>query len=389
MTGSLIDASTSLIAAQTHDVIRLAMGSPAIEAMPIEVFSSLLAEVLAERPAPFDYVPTEGEIGLRTELIEFLELNGEAVAEDELMITSGGMQGLDLAFKIFVGPGDLVAVESPTYTNGAATIASYEGEILEVPIDAEGLDVPALAALVKKRGLAPKVIYTIPTFQNPSGTTLSLSRRRQLIDLSEQWGAIIVEDDPYSLLRFAGDALPSLRELGNGRVRVIAVHTFSKILAPGLRVGWIIAEPEVIALMVKARQAMDTCTNNLQQRLVSRFLAEGHMEGHLRSLRAEYRTRKESMQCCLVEEFSEFDVSWTDPQGGFFLWLTLPKGVDTSRLFVDAIQSGVAFVPGSAFSVSGSFNNALRLAFSAESPSRAREGVRRLSNVLAPILRDQ
>jgi 2-aminoadipate transaminase len=365
------------------------MGSPASDAVPVGIIADLLALVVAERPAPFDYVPTEGEPGLRAELSRFLANNGSAISQDEFLITTGGMQGLDLVFKLFVGAGDLVAVESPTYTNGTATIASYEGDILEVPMDAEGLDVEALAALVEESGRAPKMIYTIPTFQNPSGTTLSLSRRRRLIDLAEKWDAIIVEDDPYSLLRFEGDPLPGLRELSSGRVRVIAVHTFSKILVPGLRVGWIIAEPEIIALMVKARQAMDTCTNTLQQRLVARFLGEGYMEKHLVKVREEYRHRKEVMQLGLVEEFSEFEVSWTDPQGGFFLWLTLPKRVDTSDLLAEAVRGGVAFIPGSVFSVSGRFPNALRLAFSAESPSRAREGLHRLGQVLAPQLRLQ
>jgi 2-aminoadipate transaminase len=296
------------------------------------------------------------------------------------------MQGLDLVCKLFVGPGDLVAVESPTYTNGTATISGYEGDMLEVAGDADGMDVEALARLVGERGAAPKLIYTIPTFQNPSGTTLSLGRRERLIELAAEWGAVILEDDPYSLLRFEGEPLPSLRELGAGRVRVIAVHTFSKILAPGLRVGWVVAEPEVIARMIDARQSMDTCTAPPMQRLVARFLDEGLAGAHLQDLRVVYGERKRAMQQALADELGHLGAAWTDPHGGFFLWLTLPEPIDTRALFADALAEGVAFIPGPAFSISGRFTNALRLAFSAEPPDRARAGIRRLHRAIAQQL---
>jgi 2-aminoadipate transaminase len=300
------------------------------------------------------------------------------VPPEQLLVTSGGMQGLDLVCKLFVGSGDLVAVESPTYTNGTATIAGYEGQMLEVPGDEDGMDVDALAELVRERGVPPKLIYTIPTFQNPSGATLSLARRKQLIELAAEWDAVVLEDDPYSLLRFEGEPLTGLRELGEGRARVIAVHTFSKILAPGLRVGWVIAEPDVIARMVDARQSMDTCTAPPMQRLVARFLADGLADAHLDGLSVAYRERKGAMQRALEEELGPLGAHWTDPHGGFFLWLTLPEPIDTQTLFPAALAEGVAYIPGPAFSISGRFANALRLAFSAEPPERAYEGVRRL-----------
>ncbi len=382
ITGSVIDASTSLLAAQSHDVIRLAMGSPAPEAIPSAVFAELLADVATEGEGAFDYGATEGDPALREALLAFLAEQGAPVRPDELLITSGGMQGLDLVCKLFVGAGDLVAVESPTYTNGTATISGYEGEMLEVPGDADGMDVDALASLVSERGAAPKVIYTIPTFQNPSGTTLSLARRRRLVELAAEWDALILEDDPYSLLRFEGEPLPSLRELAAGRAPVIAVHTFSKVIAPGLRVGWVVAAPEVIARMVDARQSMDTCTAPPMQRLVARFLADGLADAHLRDLRVSYRARKQAMQAALADELGDLGATWTDPHGGFFLWLTLPEGADTQALFPDALAEGVAYIPGPAFSISGRFANALRLAFSAEAPERAHEGVRRLRRAM-------
>lgn len=382
ITGSVIDASTSIIQSCPNDVVRLAMGSPAADFVPVELFESLLAEVARDGASAFDYGPTEGEQTLRAELLRELAARGEEVAPSSLLITTGGMQGLDLVCKLFVGPGDVVAVESPTYTNGAATISGYEGRMIEVPCDADGMDVHALEDLVAVGGVPPKLIYTIPTFQNPSGTTLSRERRGRLIDVAERWGSLVLEDDPYGWLRFEGRELPTLRSLAAGRVPVIAVQTFSKILAPGLRVGWTIADPHVIARMVDARQAMDTCTNTLQQRLVARFLAGGHLEGHLTALRAEYRRRKVAMQASLRDELGGLGARWTDPQGGFFLWLTLPVGVSTPALFTAALEDGVAFVPGPAFSIGGAFPNALRLAFSAEEPERAREGVRRLRTAI-------
>ena len=382
ITGSVIDSSTSLLERQTHDIVRMAMGSPAREAIPSAVFARLLGELADDGASAFDYGPTEGDAMLRRALLDFLDASGTRVDPDELLITSGGMQGLDLVCKLFVEAGDLVAVESPTYTNGAATISGYEGEMVEVPGDADGMDVEALARVADDRDEPPKLIYTIPTFQNPAGTTLSLERREQLIEVAAGWGAVVLEDDPYGLLRFEGEDLPTLRELGAGRVRVIGVRTFSKILAPGLRVGWIEAEPDVVARMIAARQGMDTCTAPPMQRLVARFLDGGHADAHLAGLRTEYRQRKIALQQALQDELAGLGASWTDPEGGFFLWLELPEAIDTDALFPIALEEGVAYIPGPAFSIGGRFRNALRLAFSAEPPERAREGVRRLARAI-------
>ena len=382
ITGSVIDSSTSLLERQTHDIVRMAMGSPAPDAIPSATFGALLGDLAGEGASAFDYGPTEGDASLRRALMDFLSAQGTPVDPDELLITTGGMQGLDLVCKLFVESGDLVAVESPTYTNGAATISGYEGRMVEIPGDEDGMDVEALASVTDAEGEPPKLIYTIPTFQNPAGTTLSRERRERLIELASDWGAVVLEDDPYGLLRFEGDDLPTLRELGAGRVRVIGVRTFSKILAPGLRVGWLEAQPEIVARMIDARQGMDTCTAPPMQRLVARFLAGGHADRHLAMLRGEYHRRKVSLQQALHDELAGLDVSWTDPHGGFFLWLTLPPEIDTEALFPLALEEGVAYIPGPAFSIGGRFRNALRLAFSAETPDRAREGVRRLARAI-------
>jgi 2-aminoadipate transaminase len=382
LVGSVIDSSTSLLQRQSHDIVRFAMGSPAAEAVPTQLLAAISAEELGPDSAhAFDYAATEGDPRLRAALLDILAGTGEATTADRLTITSGGMQGIDLACKLFVDPGDLVIVESPTYTNGSATVLSYGGVVVEAPVDPDGMVVEGLPDLVDRAGRTPKAIYTIPNFQNPSGTTMSLPRRHELLELARRWGSVVIDDDPYGLLRFEGNDLPSLRELGKGDPGVFSVRTFSKILAPGLRVGWVDATPELGQLLINAKQAMDTCTNLPAQRLLARFLTDGHLEEHLGRLRVEYRRRKTAMQDALGEHFSDL-ATWTDPDGGFFLWVTLPEDVDTQALFEVALAEGVAFIPGPAFSPTGQFRNALRVCFASTTPERTAEGVKRLRRAL-------
>lgn len=382
LVGSVIDSSTSLLHQQTHDIVRFAMGSPAADAVPAETLAKIAATELGPDSADaYDYGATEGDPPLRAALLAALEGTSDATSADRLTITAGGMQGLDLACKLFVDPGDLVVVESPTYTNGSGTALSYGAELLEVPVDEDGLVVEALEDMVDKAGRAPKAIYAIPTFQNPSGATLSLARRHALLELARRWGSVVIDDDPYGMLRFAGRHIPTLRELGDGDPLVFSVRTFSKILAPGLRVGWVDAAPELGQLLINAKQAMDTCTNLPGQRLVTGFLAGGHLPEHLATQREQYRLRKIAMQEALTEHLDDI-ASWTDPEGGFFLWVTLHNGVDTQQLFKVALGEGVAFIPGPAFSPAGHFGNALRLCFASTSPERSREGIVRLRRAI-------
>lgn len=378
LVGSVIDSSTALLASKTHDIVRFAMGSPAPEAIPTKILAHVGVEAIGEAaPDAFDYAATEGDPALRQALLHALEGTSDATTPERLTITSGGMQGLDLAYKIFLDPGDLVAVESPTYTNGTATALSYQAELLEVPVDDDGMDIDALREAVQRAGRAPKIIYTIPTFQNPSGVTMSLPRRRDLLGLAREWGSVLIDDDPYGMLRFAGDDIPTLHELADGDPLVYSVRTFSKIVAPGLRVGWVDADPSLQRLLIAAKQAMDTCTNLPAQRLLAAFLREGYLDDHLLTQREQYRLRKEAMQAALTEHFDGL-AHWTDPQGGFFLWVTFERAVDTQALFEIALDEGVAYIPGNAFSPEGRFPNALRLCFASSTPERIREGVARL-----------
>ncbi|HZI96112.1 MAG TPA: PLP-dependent aminotransferase family protein [Actinomycetales bacterium] len=389
LVGSVIDSSTSLLQRQTHDIVRFAMGSPAAEAVPTALLAAISATALGPDSADaFDYAATEGDPGLRTAVLDMLSGTGEETTPERLTITSGGMQGIDLACKLYVDPDDLVVVESPTYTNGTATVMSYGGVVLEVPVDDDGMVVEALPGLVEAAGRPPKAIYTIPNFQNPSGVTMSLPRRHELIELARRWDAVIIDDDPYGLLRFEGEDLPSLRELGQGDPTVFSVRTFSKVLAPGLRVGWVDAAPELSQLLINAKQAMDTCTNLPAQRLLARFLGDGHLADHVVGLRTEYHRRKLAMQAALGEHFGDI-ARWTDPDGGFFLWVTLSEdAVDSQRLFEVGLAEGVAFIPGRAFSPGGSFGNAFRLCFASTTPERTSVGVARLRAAYDRVLAD-
>lgn len=380
LVGSVIDSSTSLLAAQTHDIVRFAMGAPAAEVIPTEEFREIAGEVLTD--ASFTYGATEGEPDLITTVTE--QFSSASSDPERIVITSGGMQGLDLAFKLFTDPGDLVVVESPTYTNGSGTALSYGADVLEVPVDDHGMDIDALETLVAESGRVPRMIYTIPNFQNPSGTTLSEDRRRRLLDLAHRWGAMILDDDPYGALRFSGDPVPGFREINPDDPLVFSVRTFSKILAPGLRVGWINADPRLRKLLIAGKQAMDTCANVPGQHIVNAYINRGGYGDHLTSLRTEYKRRKEAMDASITRHLGD-RVRTTNPDGGFFLWVTLQGDVArvaSPRLFEIALAEGVAFIPGPSLSPSGQFQDAFRLCFASSTPERTEEGLQRLARAL-------
>ncbi|MDH6195516.1 2-aminoadipate transaminase [Mycobacterium frederiksbergense] len=382
LVGSVIDASTALLAQQQHDIVRFAMGAPSEDLMPITQLDEAFAA--RGRHGRYDYGETEGEPALREEILRLSAAMGVDTSDDRLLVTTGGMQGLDLIFKIFVEPGDLVVVESPTYTNGNATALSYGAHTLGARVDDDGLVVEELPELIERAGRTPKVIYTIPNFQNPSGVTLSRARRELLLELAERWGSVILDDDPYGRLRFHGDQIASFAELAPRHPLVCQVRTFSKIIAPGLRCGWIDVDPQVRALAINAKQAMDTCSSVAVQSAVADYLATGHLDSHVERLLPIYRQRKDAMRRAIDEHLGELAVA-TDPDGGFFLWLTLTgraAGIDTEDLFPDALRRGVAYIPGPAFTTDGSMRNSLRLCFATSTPERIEEGIARLAQTV-------
>ena len=379
--GSVIDSSTGLLASQTHDVVRFAMGAPEEDLLPVAELNEAFAATATGR---YDYGESAGDPTLREQIIRLSHSVGVETSDDRIVVTNGAMQGLDLAFKLLVDPGDLVLVEAPTYPNGYSTAKSYEADLVSVPLDSEGLVVEAIPDLVAQLGKKPKIIYTIPTFQNPTGVTLSRERRALLLELAEQWGTIIIEDDPYSMLRFEGEGVPSLLELSPGNPSVFRIQTFSKLFAPGLRIGWVDVDPELQKLAVNAKQAIDTCTNVPNQLAVTQLLKNNVLESHLARLLPLYSERKNAMVEALESTFGD-SIAYTEPEGGFFVWASFVgelSHVNTQDLFPTALAEGVAFVPGGAFSHDTDLSNSLRLCFATSSPERIYEGVARLERSL-------
>lgn len=389
LVGSVIDSSTTLLAAYTHDIVKFGMGAPAPDMLPSTDFARIATSVFS--PETFTYGETPGEPVLLDALLNYLQETGQIPEEhfgnrERLVITSGGMQGLDLGFKLFVSPGDLVFCESPTYTNGSATAMSYEAEVVEVPVDHEGMQVDDLDELVAQAGRAPSVIYTIPTFQNPAGVTMSLERRRKLLDFAHRHNTVILEDNPYGTLRFSGDDIPSLSQLSPNDPLIFGVRTFSKFVAPGLRIGWVDVDPQIRDLVINAKQTMDTCTGVPTQHMVARWLEEGGASDHVDHLRSAYLERKLTMASGLEQLFGT-EIRSTDPDGGFFLWVTFEdESINTEDLLPTALDKGVAFIPGPAFSPAGAFPNALRLCFASNTPDRIKEGLQRLRTAVDTYL---
>jgi 2-aminoadipate transaminase len=389
--GSAIDASLSLLAADPRPIISFAMGSPAPDAIPWAEIAAAAARVLAPSAgsAALDYAPTEGLPALRAALLRRLHVAGTPIDPACLLVTAGGMQGLDLVYRLFLEPGDLVITESPSYANGLATAHNHGAELLQIPVDGEGLDIAAAEAAVARAGRPPRVIYAIPTFQNPSGTTYSLERRRRLLDVARSWGSIVIEDDPYSELRYEGEDVPSLLSLDRHHGTVIQVRTFSKIVAPGLRLGWLVGPADVIRRMVDLRQSMDTCANALSQQIVADLLTSGAVDRHVARLRDLYPSRRDWMIAALRREVGDLPgVRWTRPEGGMFLWLDLPGGLDGQRILAGGLERGVAIVPGAAFDPERC-REAVRLCFSAVDETDIDVGIARLGATIRAALDDR
>lgn len=360
---------------QRPDMISFAGGLPAPEFFPIPEIQSACAKVLAEQgSAALQYSTTEGFLPLRQFVADELKRYGAAVGPENVLITSGSQQALDLVGKLLIDPGDLVVVEAPTYVGGLQAFNLYEPQYWAVPVDEEGLRTEFLADALRAR---PKFLYILPNFQNPSGVTMSLQRRQELLSLASEYDVTVVEDDPYCELRFEGETISPLMVLDPENV--IYLGTFSKTLSPGLRLGWIVAPAEVIVKLVQLKQGTDLHTGGLTQLIACEVVRGGFLEKHVKQLREVYRQRRDVMLQALEEFFPE-EATWTHPQGGMFLWVTMPSGFDCADLLKAAVQANVAFVPGNSFFPgSGEGARHIRLNFSNATPDRIREGIRRLS----------
>jgi 2-aminoadipate transaminase len=376
--GSFIDETIGIVARQTRDTVSFAVGSPARETLELVRADDLAATVIQrEGASALGYTITEGEPELREVVAENERRRGMRVAADEVLISAGALQGIDLLCRVYLRHGDVVVAESPAFANALSGFRNAGARVLEVPIDEEGLDVDAAARILRRDGIRPRMFFVVPNFQNPTGETLSERRREALCALAASCGAIVVEDDPYGLLRYRGHDVASLRSLAV-RADVLSVGTFSKTFLPGLRVGWIIAPPEIIRRAAAAKQTMDSSTGTLAQRIVLEFHRRGGVDAHIDRLRSLYREKQDRGRAALAREFAGTGVTWNDPEGGFYFWVKLPDGLDSRRLLDLALEEGVAFVPGQAFAVDADHRSALRFSISAPSPDRIDEGVRRL-----------
>jgi len=376
---------------ENPEVISFAGGLPAPEVFPIKEFKSACQRVLDDQgPQSLQYGTTDGYLPLREMIARHTARYGIEVTFDNILITSGSQQALDLLGKIFINPGDRILVESPTYVGALQAWNAYGAEFIPVPYDENGMITDELE---DKLRIGPKFIYALPNFQNPTGGTLSFERRLKLIELAERYGVPIIEDDPYGQLRYEGEHLPALNVL-DSQTRtqnecysgnVIYLSTFSKTLAPGLRLAWVIAPPEVIHKLVLAKQGTDLHTSTFNQIVAYEVAHGGFLDRHVKFIREIYRERRDVMLETLQEHMPE-GVYWTHPQGGLFLWVTLPENIDTKDMLVDAIQKNVAFVPGESFYPQNDRKNNMRLNFSNAIPEKINEGISQLGAVTKKYL---
>ncbi len=372
--------------------ISFAGGLPAPELFPVEEVAEVAQRVLREAgQVALQYSATEGYRPLRELIARRMTDEGVAATVDNILVTTGSQQAIDLVGKILLDPSDAVVVESPTYLAALQAWNAYEASYIGVPSDQDGMDVELLEEIASRQ---PKLLYCQPNFQNPTGVTLSRERRERLVDISGRHGLPVLEDDPYRQLRFEGRHLPRLIGLesarqgnhGEYRGNIISLSTFSKILAPGLRVGWVVAAPEVIAQLTQAKQGTDLHTSTLDQMIAYEMLRTGYLEDHQQLIVRTYRERRDVMLASLAEHFPP-EARWTRPEGGMFVWVELPGAIDASELLREAMKQQVAFVPGQGFHVDGSGRNTLRLNFSNSTPAQIHEGVDRLAQALDLVQR--
>lgn len=378
MTASEVRALFSV--ASRPDVVSLAGGMPYVQALPTEHVIEVVESVLVERAdVALQYGGGQGSPVLRERLAMLMAEEDTTADPEDLVVTTGAQQALDLVGKVLLDPGDVVAVEAPAYVGALSAFSVYEPRFLQVDLDDDGMIVEQLEEALL-RGERPKFVYTVPNFHNPAGVTMSRARREQLVALCREARIPIVEDNPYGMLRFDGEPLPTLRSLD--RQNVIYLGTVSKVFSPGVRVGWAVAEPGVLQRLVLAKEAADLCGSQFTMLVTERYFGGELWRRNLGALVLTYRSRRDAMLTALEEHFPS-DASWTKPSGGFFVWVTLPDYFDTPALLAAAVDRKVAYVPGTGFYPDGRGRQQMRLCFSYPTEERITEGIRRLGELLA------
>jgi len=391
-------AMRDLMAVTTRpEVISLAGGLPDTSTFPPDTFAAVTQRIAAESCAKaLQYGPTEGLAETRDCIAEVMGAEGMSVDPDDLLVTTGGQQVLDLVTKTLVDPGDVVIAEGPTYPGAVPVFSAYQAEVVQIEMDAHGMRVDLLEQTLDRLECRPKFIYTVPTFQNPGGVTMSLARRRRLVEIAHERELLVLEDNPYGLLRYEGDPLPPLYALDHGGLAqapgraasgfVMYLGTFSKILSPGIRLGWVAAPGPVLEKINLGKQSTDLCTSTLSQLMVQAYFERASWRDYVSSLVEIYRARRDTMLDALAEHFPP-QAEWTRPGGGLFVWATLPDFIDTSDLLARALRDNVAFVPGESAYLDGRGRSSMRLNFSASSGEAIREGIRRIGEAVSEQVR--
>ncbi|HEX4188548.1 MAG TPA: PLP-dependent aminotransferase family protein [Solirubrobacteraceae bacterium] len=373
------------------DVISLAGGLPDTTTFPPDLYAQLMDSVAAESTArALQYGPTEGMDATVQCIVEVMAAEGTAVDPGEVIVTTGGQQVIDLVCKTLIDPGDVIVAEAPTYPGAVPTFSAYQADVEQIEMDRDGMPIDALESVLDRlqaQGRRPKFIYTIPNFHNPGGVTMSLARRRRLVEVARERELLVLEDNPYGLLRYEGEPLPTLYSLdagavgrGGGSDLVIYLGTFSKILSPGLRLGWAVAPRAVLEKLNLGKQGADLCSSPMTQLFVAAYFAQCDWRDYLETLKSLYLRRRDVMLEALEQHFGG-GAQWTEPEGGLFIWATLDGGVDTTDLL--ARSEGVAFVPGRAAYTDGrSGSSSMRLNFAGVAEADIREGIRRIGEAL-------
>ena len=370
---------------QRPEVISFAGGLPAAELLPAREMAGLAKQVLLEDGVrALQYAPTEGLPVLRDLIAERMQRQSSTeITRDEVLVVSGSQQALDLTGKVFLDEGDVVLCESPTYLGAINAFRAYEPQFVSVATDDEGM-IPEDLELHLSTNHNVKLVYTVPDFQNPSGRRWSVNRRRALVEIATRRGVTVIEDSPYAELCFDGEPCPAVATYDEHGI-VVRLGTFSKLLSPGMRLGWVVGDSDLLRKYVLAKQGADLHTSSLSQLLAARFITDHDFEGHIERIRKVYGSRCRAMIAAMKEHFPD-DIRFTRPAGGLFLWVELPEGISSREVLELSLEENVAFVPGGAFYANGGHENTMRLNFSAMPEDRITEGIRRLGRVLTDAL---
>lgn len=365
---------------QKPEIISFAGGVPAPELFPIEEMKKISREVLENNgTVALQYGPSEGYDPLRQKIAGRMKKNQVDITADEILITTGSQQGLDFSGKIFINPGDKIICEKPTYLGAINAFRAYDPDFVDIEMDDDGMKMDELEKALEENGDA-KFIYVIPDFQNPTGKTWSIKRRKQLVELANKYDIAIIEDNPYGELRYEGEINPAIKHF-DIEGRVIFLGTFSKTFCPGLRIGWVAASPEVLNKYVLIKQGADLQSNTMAQMELDLYLENYSLDKHIEKIKEVYLKRKKTMIRVIEEEFPE-EVKFTNPDGGLFSWVELPEHINTRELAEKALEKKVAYVPGGSFYANGGHENTMRLNYSNMNEDKIEEGMKRLAQVI-------